>query len=225
MRAFQGTHGTEWESLKQQMKMWRNSGLKLNYQDTMPSNFSAGMQRQAEEAMLTHARWLREATGAENLCIAGGVALNCVANSHIAREAGFDQVFVPPAPGDDGIAVGCALYGAAANGDAAPQEFQRVSGTKLFSLRRSNQESRIGTAHSGNKFIRICGVKNRGRRGCRMVSGRRRAGTARVGPPKFPGGSAPPRHARSPDRVSWKIAKCSGPFAPVSARRSRVGIF
>ncbi len=117
MRAYQGTHGTEWESLKQQMKAWRNSGSTLNYQDAIPSNFSASMQRQTEEAMLTHARWLRGATGAENLCIAGGVALNCVANSHIAREAGFDQVFVPPAPGDDGIAGGCALYGAAANGE------------------------------------------------------------------------------------------------------------
>jgi carbamoyltransferase len=75
------------------------------------------MQRQAEEAMLIHARWLRKATGAKNLCVAGGVALNCVANSHIAREAGFEEVFIPPAPGDDGIAVGCALYGAASHGE------------------------------------------------------------------------------------------------------------
>jgi carbamoyltransferase len=117
MRAYQGTHGPEWESLKKQMKAWRNSRLALNYEDAVPSNFSAGIQRQAEDAMLTHARWLRAASESRNLCIAGGVALNCVANSHIAREAGFDEVFVPPAPGDDGIAVGCALYGAAANGE------------------------------------------------------------------------------------------------------------
>ena len=56
-------------------------------------------------------RWLRETTGAKNLCIAGGVALNCVANGRIVREAGFDNVWIQPAAGDDGIAIGCAYYG------------------------------------------------------------------------------------------------------------------
>ena len=117
MRAYQGIHGPEWEQLRQQMKAWRKAGSDLNYLEAIPSNFSASMQCQAEEAMLTHARWLRTASNSANLCLGGGVALNCVANSHIARHAGFDEVFVPPAPGDDGIAVGCALYGAAAHGD------------------------------------------------------------------------------------------------------------
>jgi carbamoyltransferase len=128
MRAYQGTHGPEWESLKQQMKAWRNSGSTLDFENAIPSNFSASMQRQAEEAMLTHARWLRGATSARNLCIAGGVALNCVANSYIAREAGFDEVFVPSAPGDDGIAVGCALYGAAANGELRRENYSAFFG-------------------------------------------------------------------------------------------------
>ena len=44
-------------------------------------------------------------------CIAGGVALNCVANGRVAREAGFDNVWIQPAAGDDGIAIGCAYYG------------------------------------------------------------------------------------------------------------------
>ena len=57
------------------------------------------------------ARWLRETTGAKNLCISGGVGLNCVANGRIAREAGFDNVWIQPAAGDDGIAIGCAYYG------------------------------------------------------------------------------------------------------------------
>ena len=43
--------------------------------------------------------------------MAGGVALNCVANGRIAREAGFDNVWIQPAAGDDGIAIGCAYYG------------------------------------------------------------------------------------------------------------------
>ena len=61
--------------------------------------------------LLARARWLRETTGARNLCIAGGVALNCVANGRIAREAGFENVWIQPAAGDDGIAIGCAYYG------------------------------------------------------------------------------------------------------------------
>ena len=117
MRAYQGIHGPEWDQLKKQMKAWRSAGPKLNYEDPLPSSSSASIQRQAEEAMLSHARWLHNATGARNLCLAGGVALNCVANSYIARNGGFDEFFVPPAPGDDGIAVGCALYGAAVHGE------------------------------------------------------------------------------------------------------------
>jgi carbamoyltransferase len=68
-------------------------------------------QDDTERVLLHRARWLRETTGAKNLCIAGGVALNCVANGRIVREAGFDNVWIQPAAGDDGIAIGCAYYG------------------------------------------------------------------------------------------------------------------
>jgi len=69
------------------------------------------VQDDTEKVLLARARWLRETTGAKNLCIAGGVALNCVANGRIAREAGFENVWIQPAAGDDGIAIGCAAYG------------------------------------------------------------------------------------------------------------------
>lgn len=69
------------------------------------------MQDDTEKALLERAKWLRETTGAKNLCMAGGVALNCVANGRIQREAGFDNVWIQPAAGDDGIAIGCAYYG------------------------------------------------------------------------------------------------------------------
>jgi len=69
------------------------------------------VQDDTEKVLLARARWLRETTGAKNLCIAGGVALNCVANGRIAREAGFDNVWIQPAAGDNGIAIGCAYYG------------------------------------------------------------------------------------------------------------------
>jgi carbamoyltransferase len=69
------------------------------------------VQDDTENVLLARARWLRQTTGATNLCIAGGVALNCVANGRIAREAGFDNVWIQPAAGDNGIAIGCATYG------------------------------------------------------------------------------------------------------------------
>ncbi len=69
------------------------------------------VQDDTEKVLLARARWLRETTGAKNLCIAGGVALNCVANGRMAREAGFDNIWIQPAAGDNGIAIGCAYYG------------------------------------------------------------------------------------------------------------------
>src|SRR6202008_2343756 len=69
------------------------------------------IQDDTERVLLARARWLREKTGAKNLCLAGGVALNCVANGRIAREAGFENGWIQPAAGDDGIAIGCAYYG------------------------------------------------------------------------------------------------------------------
>lgn len=69
------------------------------------------IQDDTEKVLLHRAAWLRETTGAKNLCIAGGVGLNCVANGRLAREAGFDNVWIQPAAGDDGIAIGCAYYG------------------------------------------------------------------------------------------------------------------
>jgi carbamoyltransferase len=69
------------------------------------------VQHDSEEVLIARARWLRETTGARNLVLAGGVALNCVANGRIVREAGFDNVWIQPAAGDNGIAIGCAYYG------------------------------------------------------------------------------------------------------------------
>ena len=69
------------------------------------------IQDDTEKVLLARARWLRETTGAKNLCMAGGVALNCVANGRIVRESGYDNVWIQPAAGDDGVAIGCAYYG------------------------------------------------------------------------------------------------------------------
>jgi len=75
------------------------------------SNLAASGQRVFEDAVLTLAHSLQKETGEVALCFAGGTALNCLANSRLRREAGFDELFIPPAPHDGGTALGCAVYG------------------------------------------------------------------------------------------------------------------
>ena len=87
-------------------KKWEDSPAMKHWED-----MAWRVQHDSEEMLIERARWLRETTGAKNLCLAGGVALNCVANGRIVREAGFDNVWIQPAAGDNGIAIGCALYG------------------------------------------------------------------------------------------------------------------
>ncbi|HEX5398527.1 MAG TPA: carbamoyltransferase [Verrucomicrobiae bacterium] len=67
------------------------------------------IQQVCEEMMLRLARRAREMTGCDNLCLAGGVALNCVANGRIRREKIFDRLWIQPAAGDAGGALGAAL--------------------------------------------------------------------------------------------------------------------
>ncbi|MHC4952605.1 MAG: carbamoyltransferase family protein [Planctomycetota bacterium] len=74
-------------------------------------DLAASVQAVVEEAMFRLARYARELTGEDNLCLAGGVALNCVANGKILREGIFDDLFIQPAAGDAGGALGAALLG------------------------------------------------------------------------------------------------------------------
>jgi len=105
-------HVPEWDAEFNQpwmpdgQKKWEASPSMRHWED-----LAWRVQHDAEEVLLARARWLRETTGARNLCLAGGVALNCVANGRIVREAGFDNVWIQPASGDNGISIGCAYYG------------------------------------------------------------------------------------------------------------------
>jgi len=71
---------------------------------------AASVQQVLEETLVEITRALHEETGLADLCLGGGVALNGVANARILAESGFERVFVPPAPGDAGCALGAALY-------------------------------------------------------------------------------------------------------------------
>ena len=78
--------------------------------DQRHKDIAAGAQRMLSEAILHMARYLHEETGLKNLCMAGGVALNSVANGLITRDTPFERVFVQPAAGDNGASLGAALY-------------------------------------------------------------------------------------------------------------------
>ena len=75
------------------------------------TNLAASVQSALEVALLHLARRLRASCPSENLCYAGGVALNSVANERIIRETGFKAVHIPPAAEDSGAAIGAAYYG------------------------------------------------------------------------------------------------------------------
>lgn len=72
-------------------------------------DLAASVQAVTEEVMLRLVRALAHDTGQKNLCLAGGVALNCVANGRILRDGAFQNIWIQPAAGDAGGAIGCAL--------------------------------------------------------------------------------------------------------------------
>ncbi|MDE3034752.1 MAG: carbamoyltransferase [Nitrospirota bacterium] len=88
-------------------------------------DIAASAQLILEETLLHLARYLKQATGADNLCLAGGVAFNCVANSRLRQEAGFRQVYVQPAAGDAGAALGSALWLSSRRGALREREAMR----------------------------------------------------------------------------------------------------
>ncbi|RMD87191.1 MAG: hypothetical protein D6808_01850 [Candidatus Dadabacteria bacterium] len=73
------------------------------------ADVAASIQEFTEDIIVNFARYLKKETGSDNLCFAGGVANNSVANGRLIRESGFKNIYVPPGPGDSGAAIGAAL--------------------------------------------------------------------------------------------------------------------
>jgi carbamoyltransferase len=100
---------------------------RFHFKDTVPRQFryherwpnraseyealAGSVQAALEEALLYLVQHVRELCGSENLCYAGGVALNSVANERIIRESGFKSVYIMPAAEDSGTSIGAAYYG------------------------------------------------------------------------------------------------------------------
>jgi carbamoyltransferase len=97
-------------------------------------DLAASIQAVLEEVVLRLTRSLAAETGMENLCLAGGVALNCVANGKVLRDAKFRNIWIQPAAGDAGGALGAALaayYIHAGNPRAVPNVLDGMSGAYL----------------------------------------------------------------------------------------------
>jgi carbamoyltransferase len=93
--------------------MERRLGPKRNPEEALEQrhrNLASALQARLEEVYLGMLKKLGERTGLKAVCLAGGVAFNCVANGKIFDATGFEQVYVHPAAGDGGLAVGAAFY-------------------------------------------------------------------------------------------------------------------
>ncbi|MBY6240514.1 carbamoyltransferase C-terminal domain-containing protein [Methylosinus sp. Sm6] len=85
------------------------------------ADIAAALQAETNAAVAALLRRLERATAQERLCLAGGVALNCVTNAQISRMSGFSDIFIPSAPHDAGTAIGAALLVHCAEGGACPR--------------------------------------------------------------------------------------------------------
>ena len=96
-------------------------------------DLAASIQAVTEEIVLRLARTLFEETGVHNLCLAGGVALNCVANGRVLREGPFEDIWIQPAAGDAGGALGAAsvVWFDSFDGDRSVSITDRMKGSYL----------------------------------------------------------------------------------------------
>ncbi len=112
-------------------------------------DIAASVQAVTEHIVLRLARAIRSETGARHLCLAGGVALNCVANGKIVQEGIFDDVWIQPAAGDAGGALGAALagYHLVKGGARHPVAGDAMQGSYLGpDFAQADIEARLGAA-------------------------------------------------------------------------------
>lgn len=107
------------------------------------ADLAASMQVVLEDVVLSVARRAHELTGARSACLAGGVALNCVANARLAAEGPFEQIWVQPAAGDDGGALGAAWWAC-----------HQLDGVPRTASSRTMRGAALGPRFSGDEIAR-----------------------------------------------------------------------
>lgn len=115
------------------------------------SDIAHSLQKVLEETVLEMANWLYRQTRSRNLCMAGGVALNCVLNSHLAKHGPFENIWVQPAAGDAGTSLGAALW---------LDRLQREDGSSRWAMDNAYLGRRYDDGEIG-AFLARSGVKHR----------------------------------------------------------------
>jgi len=110
MRYFSYDHGLKMTNSKFSALFGRPVRKSESKLEQFHMDVAASVQKVTEEIVIRMANHAHKVTGSKNLCMAGGVALNCVANGRILRECPFENIFIQPAAGDAGGAVGVATY-------------------------------------------------------------------------------------------------------------------
>jgi len=119
-------------------------------------DLAASIQKVTEEIVLRTVRHLHERTGMKNLCLAGGVALNCVGNGRILREGPFEKIWIQPAAGDAGGALGTALFiWYQLLGNERRCETPDAQRGSLLGPRFSSDEIRAFLDHSGSVYHQL----------------------------------------------------------------------
>jgi carbamoyltransferase len=113
-------------------------------------DMAASVQAVTEEIMLRAAKFVHGQTGMKNLVLAGGVALNCVGNGRILREGPFDNIWIQPAAGDAGGALGAALF----------VWYQLLNNERRVDAHDKQQASLLGPAYTNDQVRRFLDSAN-----------------------------------------------------------------
>ena len=190
-------------------------------------DLAASVQQVTEEIMLRTARHVHQQTGMKNLCLAGGVALNCVGNGRILREGPYENIWIQPAAGDAGGALGAALFIwhqlLGNQRRAAGEDFQRGS---LLGPAFSNEQIRTFLDANGAKYHFFDNEDQLCRRVAELLAGEKvvgwMQGRMEFGPRAL-GSRSILGDARSQDmqkvmNLKVKFRESFRPFAPVVLR-------
>ncbi|MCZ7631243.1 MAG: hypothetical protein M5U19_20320 [Microthrixaceae bacterium] len=195
--------------------------------DSPPGQREADIARSTqlilEEAILSIAGHAHDLTGESRACLAGGVALNCVANARLLAEGPFDEIWIQPAAGDSGAAIGAAYWAWHELGDhpravtsGKRRDVRWIPGAKLRKRRNHAVAHRCGDRaqeDGGRRAIRSGGRPSGRRCGCRLVSRKGRVRPPSLGAPIDPCRPEGSDDDRSPEQIHQE-ARGFRPFAP-----------
>lgn len=192
-------------------------------------DLAASVQQVTEEAMMGLAREAKQRAGSRNLVMAGGVALNCVGNGKILASGEFDQIFIQPAAGDAGGALGAALLAAHA-GFGAPRTVSRdrrdAQRGSLLGPKNNAEEVEAWLERNKYPYERIADRQARAERAAEVLDGGgvvgHCAGHMEFGPRALGSRSilGDPRSAETQSTMNLKIKyrESFRPFAPIVLR-------